>query len=26
MTINSDNLTLVAASKMDQYLASLDQE
>lgn len=25
MTVNSDNLTLVAASKMDQYLASLDQ-
>lgn len=26
MTVNSDNLTLVAASKMDSYFASLEQE
>lgn len=26
MTINSDNLTLIAASKMDQYFASLEEQ
>ena len=26
MTINSDNLTLVPASKMDEYFASLEEE